>query len=1186
VISDIFERIVNFFKGLLELMSSYYRKPTNISNTEGTEAQRNSVPDPLIYHEARLQEQRNKGKTSTSDNGGGGGEVPTPSHPSLTYEVWGTWWDLPSNVSPDLIYQHSGLVELLRFGPTKTIREPNSTAGLPENEYQIYKTMCTRVPVGRRVLYDYYWQNPSYYKTYDDYYKTTSDATTYTGGVSGFGDPSPVKFLSPWGTQSNTDTKTSFKLFLDRCKSDNVLFDHFWDDTEGYTAFGLGGNYNTYESTFDANGLPNNYPIWQSIPDPRRTVAIVNDARFTSVTNQNGRTFAQEVVQKFRDLIGNQSDTRTASQILSYYTTVTTRQDFNPPWGQSNDIRMAYYAFDAALYTYNFGTLRKDAIINALSEKSLSTVKVFQSDVAPLTVAEAKYATDYNTHYVPRDYISGYGSSLHFFGQNGVYGSYGYTKNPSTDDQRYALVAGGSPFISPAHMAFIIELRKMRGLMRSRTTAYEQFVPVVTTPSNTFNQTKFSYDPRYWYEMMYHLCLHGANYFNVFSEIHTQAEMSAVQTVLDNWKIISGNNKAIPVSNSAGSTTTLVDRVNLEEAAEIGVISGGYVPSLNKWIWRLTAPPGISNYTLNDPSQTDLPQSISIPSNSRGVWIERTVAGRPDYRIFEPSYEVPQQVNKRLFAQTYMSIDQDQTGNDRPWKGWTYSNISFFQGNPYPTGTRAYPFEFNPVNPETSSPWHNIFYNHIIDVYKWGSRSFAFYGPFGTELISWFLDPLTWKTTHTSTTNKEFCPARWKGFNYALRSVLEGNMIPVNGGEGITEPCNVELYLSPQRAVKQFKDRSNAYWLSLGSTNEERDVNYYKKLDEFIDEFLISAKGRYENSGKLYISLSSTIRTATPSTVHLFRSLSDYRTDALELSDWYIRTKLANNDIVMFFESRGEKTINRASSFNTATQTSELGTIGTTSNVDWAGNPMIIGEYWLWYSNPDNSDVGFDNFITNQQTPLILRTFDSAFPLIDYTRDPYQTPMTYTFGGFSKTITYDIPGNSPNPDDGFYSAIYTPSNYLWSLYALSDNLRYYSSFLTGEKINVSHLMTYAPERFMLGSATVSLLHPVFGIPAAAPEENYWRVSPEALSFRPLFNQSEFLSNPTMYGSQSGQGWWRQDGITFWDINIRKNTFTKFIQFLETYSSTTCPPNTLGCSGVVYGDVDDDITRGVMSDLLA
>jgi hypothetical protein len=534
-----------------------------------------------------------------------------------------------------------------------------------------------------------------------------------------------------------------------------------------------------------------------------------------------------------------------------------------------------------------------------------------------------------------------------------------------------------------------------------------------------------------------------------------------------------------------------------------------------------------------------------------------------------------------------MSIDEDQTGNDKPWKGWTYTNISFFQGDPYSaegSTPRAYPFEFDPVNPEVSSPWHNIFYNHVIDVYKWGSRAFAFYSPFGTELISWFLDPLTWKTTYTSTDNPELCPARWKGFNYALRSLLEGNMTPVNG-DPITEPCNVELYFSPQRSVKVFRERSNAYWLSLGNTNEERDTNYYKKLDEFIDQFIISAKGRYENSGKLYTSFSSTIRSATPSTVHLFRSLTDYKTDALELSDWYIKTKLTNNDIPMFFESRGPKTINTAILFDTEQNASYAGTPGPTSNVDWAGNPMMIGEYWLWYSNPDNNDVGFDNYITNQQTPLILRTFDSAFPLIDYTRDPYQTPMTYTFGGSSKTITYDIPDNSPNADDSYYSAIYTPSNYLWSLYALSDNIRYYNSSLNGEKINVPHLMTYSPERFMSGSAS-TLFHPVFGQNNIDPLKNYWRVTPEALSFRPLFNENQFLNNTQMYGSGEGQGWWRQSGINYWDNNVRKNTFASFIQFLETFSSSTCPPNTIGCSGVVYGNINDNITRGVMSDLLA
>jgi hypothetical protein len=423
----------------------------------------------------------------------------------------------------------------------------------------------------------------------------------------------------------------------------------------------LGGTYNTYESTFDVHGLPNNYPTWQSIPDPRRTPAIVSDARFTSVLNQNGRTFSQEVVQKFRDLIGNPSDTRTASQILSYYTTVTTRQHFNAPWGQSSDIRMAYYAFDAALYTYNFGTLRKSCIIDGLSESSLSSIKVFQTEVAPISVAESKYAVDMNGHYIPKDTISNFGASLHFYGQNNLFYSYGYHTNPSTDDQRYAFSALGdavSSFFSQTHMAFIRDVQRARAMLRTDSTSYNNFFPIVSTPGNSFDSSRYNDDPSYWYEMMYHLCLHGAKFFNVFTEVHTATEMQAVQTVLDNWKNISGNNHAVPASNSTGSTGTSVERINLKDAAESHLISGGYVPSLNKWIWRLTAPPQYSNYTLNDPSQTDLPQTINIPSGSRGMWIERSVAGKPDYIPSVVSYETSADASRRMFPEIGLIVLQ------------------------------------------------------------------------------------------------------------------------------------------------------------------------------------------------------------------------------------------------------------------------------------------------------------------------------------------------------------------------------------------------------------------------------------------------------------------------------------------------------------------------------------------------
>lgn len=1123
------------------------KKPTDIGTSEGSEKQRMMNPDPLVYFASREQSILNNARNSGREN--------TVSHPSLNYNVWATWWTLPTTVSSSVLYQRQGIVELIRFPDSViAVRDPADTLGLPTAMYTAYKDLCSRVPKGRRVFYDYYWQNPSYYKTYDDYYKTTSDATTYTGGVTGYGDPSPVKFLSPWGTNSTADTKTSFKKFLSLCKSQNILFDYFWDDTEGFSTFSLGGTYNTYESTFDANGLPNNYETWQSIPDPRRTPAIVSDSRFTSVLNQNGRTFSQEVVQKFRDLIGNPSDTRTAAQILSYYTTVTNRQDFNPPWGQSNDIRMAYYAFDAALYTYNFGTLRKSCIVDALTEASMSSVKVFQSDVAPLTVAEAKYATDYNSHYVPRDAISSFGASLHFFGQNNLFGSYGYTNNPTTDDQKYAIIAGGNPFISNAHMAFVMELRKMRGMMRSSSTAYENFVPVVTTPSNTFNATKFNQDPRYWYEMMYHLCLHGANYFNVYTEVHTEAEMDAVQTVLDNWKSISGNNKAIPASNESGSTSTAVERVNLEEAAERGIISGGYVAAKNKWIWRLTAPPGISNYVLTDTDQTDLPATITIPSNSRGVWIERKVAGKPSYSPSSVNYTVDNNEAKRMFADIGIGVN----GGSVDWLSVTDTTVATFQGAPL-TGTRAYAWEGNPSNPDVSSPWHNIIYEQTIDIFKWGGRAFMYYCPFGSFDQSFFLTPEIWRRTFTTYTgDNKTSPARWKGFKQAIKALLQGTLAP-SGKDPINEPCNVMIYHPTNRGYYSYRTKSNALWDSLGSTNEQRDRVYYQYLDAWIDE-LISINSTTGNAGKLHITLDATSPSATPNTLSLFRTMPDYRSDLLELSDWYIFNRLSNAGIQVFIESRPAKSINRADVPDTG-----QGSVGSTANVEWAGKAFTAEEYWLWYSNPSNTDTNFDNHATDTGSDAIFRLLGSNFPLpLTNNRDRYGMTTVVYYQGARKTLV--------NPSLGT-SYIYTPHFRLWSLHMLSDHYRKYYNIKTntntfkGVVCQAKNIVSYFPQILMNGQLCLSTYDGVHD-----PRMTYWRLPASVVDYRPMFDGSAFKNNPNNYYS----GFWTQDGKDFWDSRGRKSSFSAFLTLLHDYSLSFGPSGSVDWDGDYYGTSNDQL----------
>lgn len=760
----------------------------------------------------------------------------------------------------------------------------------------------------------------------------------------------------------------------------------------------------------------------------------------------------------------------------------------------------------------------------------------------------------------------------YYFGYNDSFHAKGYHTSPSTDSQSYDFSVLGEricSYYTISHMSFVNEIRKSRNYLRTSLNQYLSFNPYVSAPISQYTFNSFNNDIRYWYEMMYHLCLSGSRSFVANTTNKTQQETLLLQTVINEWKTISQNNLCIPVSNSSGSTASIVDRIDLKSAAESCVISGGYIPSLNKWIWRLTAPPPLSNFTLNDPSQTDLPLNISIPSNSRGVWIVRTVPGKPNYVPYMSPYPVPSTTLEKMFAQINISVDIDQTGNPRPWDGQATETISFFKGNPYPTGTRAYAWEFNPTQPETSSPWHNVLYTTTIGWYKWGCRSFALYSVFGTELCSWFLAPQVMKTTYTSTTDPEYSPARWKGFKYAIRSMLEGNMVPTNGDDPISEPCNIHLYFSTQRPVKVFRDRSTAYWNSLGSDNTQKDTNYYKQLDEFLED-IIEMKGRTANSGKLYISTSSVIRSCTPKTIHLFRSVGGYHTDALELSDWYVRTKLMNRGVPFLYEARAEKQISTANVWGET-----AGNTGVLSDVEWAGDGLYIGEGWMWYSNPVHSDVS--NYITNEETPLIFRLYSNYFPIVDPTnRDPYQTVLTYKHNGNSRTISYF--------DNSFYSNHYTPSAHLWDLFALSDAYRYMEN-RTGVMLQRPQMISFCPERFARGGVGGASPYYCTVLSGIDPYNNYWRVTPEALSPRFSFIAADFDQNPQTYGSSAGQGWWTDSGKLYWDLNIRKTNMQDLLSLLDRHSTNYCPVDAEDCSGAnKYGSLQDDITIGTMGGL--
>lgn len=557
---------------------------------------------------------------------------------SLNYKVWATSWTIPTQG----LGAYPALVPLLR--PTDDIansyvRVPSDTSGLDNVPWNYYYNLVQQIPVGRRVYYGHFWQDDgmTVFRNRTDYYKLRRDGTTYgdqpSETVTGFGDSNPLKYTSIWGLSAAADGKISFKNFLQKCNTFGVTFDYYWDDTESHLQYDLMSVYCTFAGSYDANGIPI-IADYLDIPDPRRTPSIVNDFRFSSTsstyTNINGRSFSQEFLQKYKDTTDNQSETRTSQEILSFYTNVTNRQDFKAPWGTTNIY--AAYAWSSSLFTYNFGTLKKKLIHDSISEMGLN-IKVMQSELFPVNKDEAKYATDLNNHYFIKDAITGYNVSPHLYGDiaQSIINNYGYKPAPINDYERYTIVSGGTSLGPPAYWAFVKELRRLRGIHRSNNTAYQNFTPIISTPYYSGEDRKLHLDIRYWYELMYHACLHGAQFFNLFVRQGEDTGFEEIQVFLDEWKRISENNTAIPASNSSGNTSVLVDRINLEEAATRGIISGGYIPSIGKWIWRLTATPTVNSYTLADSTQTDLPLNIEIASNTRGTWIVRSVPGRPNY---------------------------------------------------------------------------------------------------------------------------------------------------------------------------------------------------------------------------------------------------------------------------------------------------------------------------------------------------------------------------------------------------------------------------------------------------------------------------------------------------------------------------------------------------------------------------
>ena len=541
-----------------------------------------------------------------------------------------------------------------------SIRPPGPGVGLSGAALENLVGEVLSRPYGRRVVLPTHWMYespPNAELNLNNYYMNTSDGTTYTGSIVGYGDANPLRFMTPWAYTSSAHCAASISATLTSLKARGAEINQISDDWEGWSGLGLSSPYNTYAGTFDANGIPLSWlqdgsTNWQAIPDPRRTGAIVNDSRFGTTPVYGTKSLAelffdnyQAIRAQFGVTVPTPSDkTAEARSLMAQYTNVTSRQDFRSPWGLNTDQASAvWHAWDSALeaMTHTQHNPTKWAALDAYGQDTAQSVRYYNYSSHPLSAEEGRYVFEANGHYSgPKaNAMPDSGAAPVLYGElsSGYFSAYGYVPSPVTDAQRYAWSAGAAAMPSRTYMAFVMDCVRLRAMLRSYPQAWTDLAPWICSPVAANGFSTYSLDSRYFYEICYHSFLAGARmvqYFNTTSP--HPADEHFMQRAIDEWSKVSNDKRVRPCSNAAGSASQSVDRLQLNQAARTvvsgGVVAGSMTP---RYIWRITVAPNVVSLARTDASQTDLPATIMTPSgvdnNDRGVWLIRTVPGMPAY---------------------------------------------------------------------------------------------------------------------------------------------------------------------------------------------------------------------------------------------------------------------------------------------------------------------------------------------------------------------------------------------------------------------------------------------------------------------------------------------------------------------------------------------------------------------------
>lgn len=729
--------------------------------------------------------------------------------------------------------------------------------------------------------------------------------------------------------------------------------------------------------------------------------------------------------------------------------------------------------------------------------------------------------------------------------------------------------------------------------------------PYFTDTSNNFFRSFWTDSTEnfgLWKETVRHIALHDVEtiyYFNQYEDTPAKriSGCTALNSVLTEVNTLLGGYRM-----GACVSTGRIDFLSDYILSGAGTTRGTY-------LWRVTPKPG---FVL----ETDEKYPIYTDDDG-GAWLETNTSTPPGLTLTAESRFVKLRKNdltKRYYMYLFIANAVGITkAENLVFDGWGYGAKAVFMGKPdsgygtHPRSSRAYPFEYDPVDPKISSPWHNVFYETFIENYAAGMRAVSVHFPWATAfsgssaMNSWLLQPLDmlYGTTgftflypragicgytngYSSTTEPEWCPARVKGFSGAVKQLLEGTMFPA-GRTHISEACDVLIYTPSLDGWANYRTQKHIWWDYSAGTSAERDSALTARIDQYVDEFILPMKATTATGGILSIALDVGSYGANPEDIHLWRTMPDYRSDTCELASWYFRNKLRENNVYVYTEARGVTQHNRIDlQFTYPDGIRKTGNTGATASTQMTS---IVGdENFFWFSDPELSTTGSfsqtlfrdSSYIKNRNIPAIHRLTGSY--VTHGQRLPWRMSTETVYAGYTME-QFLANFADPNGSHYSYSMVYSPYWALSQIYAGADiysdylyRTATYENAIWGERralkqfstlaIDLSHMFAGWPQINQGRCAGIG------GIGDTLSHDYTWWSPIDApyVNLLPLFYGFGFTTSaeskhpfgyPTInytggFWTQAAKDWWNAEG------NVRGRTFGALLNVFKDLSMRASP----------------------------